>query len=164
MTGPCLTTGPYAYDPHVQVLWVEDIVDIENPTDDELALGIDLQDVYDLSDIIGWTIGSPPKQDGLWGAKAEQRLDKQVVPTSQLLFPAYLDGTDIRSLLRRGDAGHIVILPAGQYLDYPLSPVDVYQVKVTQAAVNHVLRGVAMVLVTFAVTTFADNVLVVATS
>lgn len=167
MTAPCSTTGPYAYDLNVQVLWVEAIADVLEPTDDEIATGADLQATYELSDITGWLVSTARPGDDNWSAREGQRIGQQSTSESQLIFPAYLDGQDIRSLLARGDAGYIVILPSGPYLEQPDAPVHVFKVRVAQISQLHQLRdgSSSTIRVTFAVSRFiGENVFVVETS
>lgn len=146
-------TGPYAYDLNVQVLWVASIADAQAPTDVEIATGVDLQAVYDLTDIIGWEIETDIIRDGEWGPQELQRLGEQKIPDSRLMFAADRAGQDIRVLLGRGDQGFIVILPSGPYLDHPTAPVNVYPVTVAQLAQQQRLRtgGGSVILVSFAI-------------
>lgn len=164
MTQPCDLVGPYAYDPHVQVLWVEAIVDVQAPTDDELALGVDLQALYDLTDIIGWEVDTDVIRDGKWGPFEEQRMGGQAVDDSRLMFAADLSGNDIRTLWTRGQVGNIVILPSGPYFDYPAAPVNVYPVRVAQLTQQQRLRsgGGSQILASFVVTArVGENVSVI---
>lgn len=164
MTVPCDLTGPYAYDPHVQVLWVDSIVDVQAPTDGEIALGVDLQEFYDLTDLIGWEVDTDIIHDGKWGPFEEQRMGEQKIEDSRMLFAADLAGNDIRTLWSRGDPGNIVILPSGPYLDHPTAPVNVYPVKVAQLTQQQRLRsgGGSLILVSFAVTArVGENVSIV---
>ena len=165
MSSPlCDLTGPYAYDLSVQVLWVASIADVQAPTDTEIATGVDLQAIYDLTDIIGWEIETEILKDGLWGPFQEQRMGEQSIPDARLIFAADRAGQDIRVLWNRGDAGYIVILPSGPYLDHPTAPVNVYPVRVAQLTQQQRLRtgGGSLILVTFAITARAgENVLVV---
>lgn len=164
MTAPCDLTGPYAYDLHVQVLWVATIVDVQAPTDNEIALGLDLQALYDLTDIIGWEADTDILRDGKWGPFEEQRLGEQKISDSRLMFAADLAGNDIRTLWARGDVGNIVILPSGEYLDHPTAPVNVYPVKVAQLTQQQRLRsgGGSQILVSFAITArLGENVQII---
>lgn len=165
MTQPCDLVGPYAYDPHVLVLWVEVISDVQAPTDDELALGVDLQALYDLTDIIGWEVDTDIIRDGKWGPFEEQRMGGQKVDDSRLMFAADLSGNDVRTLwTTQGQAGNIVILPSGSHLDYPAAPMNVYPVRVAQLTQQQRLRsgGASQILVTFTVTArVGENVLAV---
>jgi hypothetical protein len=155
MTLPCPQdlVGPYVYDFSVRVLWVENIVDAQNPTEDEILTGVDLTETYDLSDLVGWELQTEIIRDGIWGPFEEQRLGRESVQDAQIFFPAYRDGSDIRVLLQRGMEGFIVILPSGPYEDYPLAPVHVYPVIVAEIAQRHEIRsgGASMLLVTFAI-------------
>lgn len=158
-------TGPYAYDESVVVLWVATIADAQAPTDVEIATGVSLQPLYDLTDIIGWEIETEIIKDGIWGPFQEQRMGEQSVADARLMFAADRAGNDIRTLWGRGDAGYIVILPSGEYLDHPTAPVNVYPVRVAQLTQQQRLRsgGGSLILATFAVRErCGENVTVVA--
>jgi hypothetical protein len=145
--------GPYAYDESVVVLWVASIADVQAPTDVEVAAGLSLQPLYNLTDIIGWEIETEIIKDGKWGPFEEQRMGEQSISDSRLMFAAARDGNDIRTLWDRGDAGYIMILPSGPYLDHPTAPVNVYPVRVAQLTQQQRLRsgGGSLILVTFAI-------------
>lgn len=125
-------TGPYAYDLSIQALWVASIADVQAPTDVEIATGVDLQDNYDLTDIVGWEVTTQIIRDGKWLPFEEQRLGGQSLQDSAMLFAADRAGNDVRGLWARGDVGYIVLLPSGPYLDHPTAPVNVYPVRVAQ--------------------------------
>lgn len=166
MTTPCSfdLTGPYAYDLAIQALWVPSIVDVQAPTDVEIATGIDLQADYDLTDIIGWEVATEIIRDGKWLVFEEQRLGGQSMADSAFMFAADRDGDDIRQLWTRGDAGFIVLLPSGPYLEHPNAPVNVYPARVAQLTQLQRLRtgSGSTILVTFAITTrVGENVTVV---
>lgn len=164
MSTPCDLTGPYAYDLDVQVLWVPVILDAQAPTDVEIATGLDLQALYDLTDIIGWEVDTEIIRDGIWGPFQEQRLGEQSIADSRLMFAAGRDGNDIRTLWNRGDEGFIVILPSGPYLAHLTAPVNVYPVRVAQLTQQQRLRsgGGSQILVSFAIRARAgENVTVV---
>lgn len=164
MTAPCDLTGPYAYDLHVQVLWVPAVTDVQAPTDVEIATGVDLQVQYDLTDIIGWEIETNVIRDGIWGPFEEQRMGEQKIADSRLMFAAARDGDDIRTLWIRGEEGYIAILPSGPYLDHLTAPLNVYPVRVSQLTQQQRLRsgGGSSVLVSFVIRERAgENVLVV---
>lgn len=150
---PCDLTGPYAYDLNIQALWVESIVDVQAPTAAEIALGVDLQESYDLTDIIGWEIETEILKDGQWATFRRQRLGPQEIADSRMLFAADRSGADVRALWARGDVGNIVLLPSGPHLDYPAAPVNAYPVRVAQLTQQQRLRsgGGSVILVTFAV-------------
>lgn len=149
----CELTGPYAYDESVAVLWVASILDVQAPTDVEIATGVDLIPAYDLTDIIGWEIETEIIKDGKWGPFEEQRMGEQSIGDSRLMFAADRAGNDVRTLWSRGQAGNIVILPSGPYLEVPTAPVNVYPVRVAQLTQQQRLRsgGGSVILVTFAV-------------
>lgn len=155
MTFPCPfdLTGPYAYDLSVQVLWVSVIVDVDAPSEAEIATGFDLQADFDLTDIVGWEINTNIVVDGVWGPFELERLGKQNIGDTQLVFAADRDGLDIRTLLIRGEAGNIVILPSGPYVDHPTAPINVYPVTVAQLTQQQQLRtgGGSLIRVDFAV-------------
>lgn len=164
MVALCDLTGPYAYDLNVVVLWVASIADVEAPTDVEIATGISLQPTYDLTDIIGWEVETEIIKDGIWGPFEEQRMGEQSVADARMLFAAARDGNDIRVLWSRGQAGFIVILPSGDYLDHPTAPVNVYPVRIAQLTQQQRLRtgGGSIIAVTFAMTSrVGENVTVV---
>ena len=153
-TLPCSfdLTGPYVYDLNVQVLWTTSIMDVQAPTDVEVAAATLLNDTYDLTDIIGWEAETNIISDGEWGPWEEQRLGRQKVPTEALMFAAHRDGNDIRTLLTRGDLGWILILPSGPYLLHPTAPINVFPVRVAQLTQRQRLRdgGSSLILVNFA--------------
>lgn len=166
MTTPCPfdLAGPYVYDLNVVVLWVASIADVQAPTDVEIAAGISLQPTYDLTDIVGWEVDTEIIKDGKWGPFEEQRMGGQSIAEDRLIFAADRAGNDIRTLWNRGDAGYIVIMPSGEYLDYPTSPVNVYPVRVAQLTQRQQLRtgGGSLIIVTFAITSrVGENVLIV---
>jgi hypothetical protein len=164
VTVPCDLTGPYAYDLHVQVLWVPTIVDAQAPTDVEIATGVDLQATYRLTDIIGWEADTNVIRDGIWGPFEEQRMGEQKIADSRLMFAAARDGNDIRTLWIRGEEGNIVILPSGPYLQHLTAPVNVYPVRVAQMTQQQRLRsgGGSLILVSFIIRERAgENVIVV---
>jgi len=164
VTAPCDLTGPFVYDLNVQVLWVPVVLDPQAPTDVEIATGVDLQALYDLTDVIGWEVETDIIRDGEWGPFQEQRLGEQKIADSRLMFAGARDGNDIRTLWLRGDEGNIVILPSGEYLDHPTAPVNVYPVRVAQLTQQQRLRsgGGSLILVSFAVRARAgENVAVV---
>lgn len=134
MTTPCPfdLTGPYAYDLAIQALWVASIADVQEPTDDEIATGIDLQEFYDLTDIIGWEVATEIIKDGKWGPFEEQRMGRQSIQEAAMLFASDRAGADVRMLWTRGEVGNIVLLPSGPYLEHPTAPVNVYPVRVAQ--------------------------------
>lgn len=150
---PCDLVGPYAYDLSVVVLWVESIIDVQAPTDDEIATGLDLQALYDLTDIVGWEVETDIIKDDKWGPFEGQRLGEQKIADSRLVFAADRAGNDVRTLWVRGEPGNIVILPSGQYLDHPTAPVNVYPVRVAQLTQQQRLRsgGGSLIMVSFAV-------------
>lgn len=161
---PCDLVGPYAYDLSVQVLWIDTIADVQAPTDAEIATGLDLQVLYDLTDIVGWEVDTEIIKDGKWGPFEEQRLGEQSIADSRLIFAADRAGNDVRTLWARGDAGNIVILPSGPYLEHPTAPVNVYPVRVAQLTQQQQLRsgGGSLIRVVFAVTArVGENVLIV---
>jgi hypothetical protein len=141
VTAPCDLTGPYAYDLSIQALWVPTIVDVQAPTDVEIATGIDLQALYDLTDIIGWEVDTDVLRDGDWGPFEEQRMGEQKCADSRLMFAADRAGVDVRTLWIRGQEGNIVLLPSGHYLDHPTAPVNVYPVRVSQLTQQQRLRS-----------------------
>lgn len=164
MPCPFDLSGPYVYDLNVVVLWVETIADVQAPTDVEIATGVSLQPTYDLTDIIGWEVDTEIIKDGKWGPFEEQRMGEQSQNESVLLFAADRAGNDIRTLWNRGDVGNIVILPSGEYLDYPTAPVNVYPVRVAQLTQRQRLRtgGGSIIAVRFAITSrVGENVLIV---
>lgn len=166
MTTPCVfdLTGPYAYDLAIQALWVESILDSQEPTDDEIATGIDLQEFYDLSDIIGWEVATEIIKDGIWGPFEEQRMGRQSIQEAAMLFASDRAGSDVRMLWQRGDTGFIVLLPSGPYLEHPTAPVNVYPVRVAQITQLQRLRtgSGATLRVDFVITSrVGENVLVV---
>ena len=166
MSVPCSfdLTGPYVYDLNMQVLWVASIADVQAPTDVEIATGVDLQAMYNLTDIIGWEVETEIIKDGIWGPFQEQRMGEQSIADARMIFAAHRDGNDIRTLWNRGDTGYIVILPSGDYLDHPTAPVNVYPVRVAQITQQQRLRtgGASLILVTFAITArVGENVTVV---
>lgn len=140
MTEPCDLTGPYAYDLSIQALWVPSILDVQAPTDAEIATGVDLQATYDLTDIIGWEVETEVIRDGIWGPFQEQRTGEQSVADSRMLFAADRAGSDIRTLLARGQEGFVVLLPSGPYLLHPTAPVNAYPVRVAQLTQQQRLR------------------------
>lgn len=154
MSQPCDLVGPYVYDLNIQVLWVESIADVQAPTAAEIALGVDLQELYDLSDIIGWEVDTEILKNGKWGPFREQRLAQQEVADSRLLFASDRAGNDVRALWDRGDVGNIVFLPSGEYLDHPTAPVNVFPVRVAQLTQQQRLRsgGGSVLLASFAIT------------
>jgi hypothetical protein len=163
MVALCDLTGPYAYDLNIVALWVASIADVQAPTDTEIATGISLQPLYDLTDIIGWEVETEILKDGIWGPFQEQRMGEQSIADARMIFAAHRDGNDIRTLWNRGDTGYIVLLPSGEYLDHPTAPVNVYPVRVAQLTQQQRLRtgGGSLILVTFAITArCGENVLV----
>jgi len=155
--------GPYAYDLSVQVLWVDVIADVQEPTPEELTTGIDLQEIYDLTDIIGWEVTTEILKDGVWGPFEEQRLGRQSIQEAALMFAADRSGADVRILLQRGETGNIVILPSGPFLDHPTAPMNVYPVRVAQITQLQRLRtgGGSLLRADFAITArVGENVFV----
>lgn len=150
---PCDLVGPYAYDLSIQALWVATIADVQAPTDTEIALGVDLQLLYDLTDIVGWEVETDLLKDGIWGPFEEQRLGEQKVADSRMFFAADRAGNDVRTLWSRGQVGNIVLLPSGPYLEHPTAPVNVYPVKVAQLTQQQRLRsgGGSLIMVNFAI-------------
>lgn len=160
-------TGPYAYDPNIQALWVAAIVDVDEPTDDEIATGVDLQEFYDLTDIVGWEVKTEIIKDGIWGPFEEQRMGRQSIAESTMIFAADRAGSDVRMLWIRGETGFIVLLPSGPYLDHPSAPVNVYPVRVAQLTQQQRLRtgGGSLIQVDFVITSrVGENVMVVESS
>lgn len=156
-------TGPYAYDLSVQVLWVPSIANAQAPTAAEIATGVDIQAVYNLTDIVGWEIETNILTDGQWGPFELERLGKQNIGDTRLLCAADRGGADIRSLLSRGQDSFVVILSSGPYLDHPTAPVNVYPVTVAQLTQQQQLRtgGGSLIRVDFAVRArCGENVLV----
>lgn len=161
---PCTLVGPYAYDLNIQALWIEDVADPQEPTAAEIASGVDLQAVYNLTDIIGWEIKTELIRDGIWNSFEEQRLGRQSIADSSFILGADRSGYDIRLLLARGDAGFVALLPSGPHLDYPDAPVNIYPVRVAQLTQLQRLRtgGGSVIQVDFAITArCGENVLVV---
>lgn len=119
----------------------------------EIASGFDLMAEFDLTDIVGWEVETNIIVDGQWGPFELERLGKQLIGDTRLLFAADRDGLDIRMLLIRGDVGNIVILPSGPYLDHPNAPMNVYPVTVAQLTQQQRLRtgGGSVIQVDFAV-------------
>lgn len=157
-------TGPYAYDESIQALWVPFIADVDEPTDDEIATGVDLQESYDLTDIIGWEVKTEIIKDGVWGPFEEQRMGRQSIADATLIFASDRGGVDVRMLWVRGETGFIVLLPSGPYLDHPSAPVNVYPVRVAQLTQQQRLRtgGGSLIQVDFAITgRVGENVLIV---
>jgi hypothetical protein len=157
-------TGPYAYDLSIQALWVPAIVDVDAPTPEEIATGVDLQEFYDLTDIIGWEVKTEIIKDGIWGPFEQQRLGRQSIAESSMIFASDRDGMDVRILWMRGEPGFIVLLPSGPYLDHPFAPVNVYPVRVAQLTQHQRLRtgSGSVIQVDFAITNHVgENVLVV---
>ena len=152
-TLPCSfdLTGPYVYDWSVQIQWSTSIADVLAPTDVELAASTNLNN-YDLTDIVGWEPETNIINDGQWGPWEEQRLGRQRVPSEALVFAADRAGSDIRTLLTRGDVGWILILPSGPYLEHPTAPLNVFPVRVAQLTQRQRLRdgGSSLILVNFA--------------
>lgn len=150
----CDLTGPYAYDPHVQVLWGQ-VADPLAPTETEVFDAVTLNDApYHLTDIIGWEVESDILRDPPWRGFENQRVGGQRIAQSDLIFAADREGDDIRSLIERGDFGTILILPSGPYIDIPDAPLNVYPVRVAQVSQQQRLRtgGGSLLLVQFAVT------------
>lgn len=157
-------TGPYAYDLSIQALWVESIADVDNPTPDEIATGVDLQAFYGLTDIVGWEVKTEILKDGIWSPFEEQRLGRQSIADATLIFAADRDGVDVRMLWMRGDTGFILLLPSGPYLDHPFAPFNVYPVRVAQITQQQRLRtgSGSLIQVDFAITSHVgENVLAV---
>lgn len=153
MTMPCSfdLVGPYVYDWNIEFRWSLSIMDVQAPTDVEVAASVLLND-YDLTDIIGWEPETNIISDGEWGPWEEQRLGRQRVPTEALIFAADRAGNDIRTLLARGDVGWILALPSGPYLEHPTAPINVFPVRVAQITQRQRLRdgGASLLLVNFA--------------
>lgn len=161
----CTTTGTYPYDRNVTVLWVPTIANIYAPTAAEIAAGIDLRDTYNMTQIMGWQIVTAPV-GGTWGPFDRKRMGKQSIGETQLEFAAQLSQgvNDIRSLWARGENGFIIILPSGEYLNYPNAPVNVYPVRVAQLTQRQGVRatGASLILVSFVVTLpCGENVFIV---
>lgn len=155
-------TGPYAYDLNIQALWILSVADVDNPTSVEIATGVDLAD-YDLTDIIGWEIQTEVIRDGIWGPFEEQRMGRQSIRESTLVFASDRAGLDIRMLLYRGQPGFIALLPSGPYLDHPTAPINVYPVRVAQLTQQQRLRtgGGSLIQVDFVITRHVgENVMV----
>jgi hypothetical protein len=156
-------SGPYAYDLNIQALWVSVIADVDEPTDDEIATGIDLEG-YDLTDIVGWEVKTEIIKDGIWGPFEEQRMGRQSIADATLIFASDRAGVDVRMLWVRGETGFIVLLPSGPYLDHPTAPINVYPVRVAQLTQQQRLRtgGGSLIQVDFVITgRVGENVLVV---
>jgi hypothetical protein len=156
-------TGPYAYDLSIQALWVASIADVQEPTDDEIATGVDLQASYNLTDIVGWEVAIEIIKDGVWGPFEEQRMGRQSVQEAAMLFASDRAGADVRMLWTRGEAGFIVLLPSGPYLEHPTAPVNVYPVRVAQITQLQRLRtgSGSQLRVDFVITSrVGENVLV----
>lgn len=147
----CNLTGPYTYDPNIVVLWVPSINNIQIPTGGEIVTGTDLTSVYCLTDIVGWEAGTETIRDGIWGPFEEQRMGRQSIQESQLAFAADVNGNDVRTLWTRGQVGNIVLMPSGSYASHPLSPINVYPVRVSQLTQLQRLRtgGASIILVSF---------------
>ena len=159
MTYPCDELGPYAYDPNVHVLWVPTVTgigDVEAPTDTELTAGTELNDPYNLTDIIGWEVETNVIDKMVYGPIITQLAGVQRVADMQLIFAAdrvATPGADVRRLIARDDSGFIVLLPSGSFTDHPLAPMNVYPVDVAQVSQMHGLRqDASTVRVTFVLT------------
>ena len=149
----CSLVGPYTYDPNVIVMWQTNVANVQIPTGSEMATGTVLNNTYCLTDIIGWEIGTETIRDGIWGPFEEQRMGRQSIAESQLLFTADRAGNDVRQLWTRGEQGFIEILPSGPYADYPAAPINVYPVRVSQLTQLQRLRtgGGSLILVSFVI-------------
>jgi hypothetical protein len=161
MTTNCALTGPFTYDNNVVVMWASSIANVQIPTAAEIALAVDLQPIYNLTDLIGWEISTEIITDGIWGPFGEQRMGGQTIAQSSLVFAGSKDqgADDIRNLLTRGQAGFIIILPSGPYLQHTTSPVNVYPVRVAQITQQQQIRtgGGSLLFVTFAVTSLCGE-------
>jgi hypothetical protein len=154
MATPLVESTVYSYKATARVFWSTDITDIENVTRTELDDATDLS--CELGDILGWEIQADKIDAASWGVFAAQRIGKVVVPQSQLLLRADLDGVDIRTVLSRGVSGWVLILPTG---DVEARPMNVLPVTVNFMSQSVRMRGVAYVLADFAVTSRpAENV------
>lgn len=156
MSDPCDEFGPYAYDPHVRVLWSLSIADVLEPTDDELIAATDLNDDYNLTDIVGWEVESNIIDKMVYGPIITQLSGVQRVNGMQLIFAAdrvATVGADIRTLLSRDDEGFVVIMPSGAYTDHPFAPMNIYPTRVAQVSQMHGLRSPGSTIrVTFVLT------------
>lgn len=155
MTAPCTLTGTYPYDRNVVVMWLPTIANVQIPTSSEIVSGTDLGP-YNLTDIIGWEINSETIRDDIWGPFEGQRIGRQSIAESQLIFAADRSGLypDIRSLLTRGQPGFVGIFPSGPYVSYPSSPVNIYPVRVSQLTQQQRLRtGDGSLILTYFVVT-----------
>lgn len=161
----CETTGAYAYDPHVNILFTSTISDVEAPTEGEVAAATILHpSSFKLTDIIGWEVETGIIVAPPWGRFSAQRPGVQSVSRAELVFAADRAGDDIRTLLSRGVTGHVLILPSGPFLLHPDAPINVYPVTVSQVTQMQRLRnGGSLLLVSFAVRApVGENVVVVA--
>lgn len=136
----CATTGTYTYDRNVQALWIATVANVQAPTAAEVATGVDLQATYNLTDILGWEPDTEKLVSGDWGPFQKQRMGKQKVPDSALMFAAARNGADVRALWDRGDTGYIMLLPSGPYLEQTAAPVHCFSVRVSQITQRQQLR------------------------
>lgn len=147
MATPLAPANVYGHWRNTKVYWSDGISDISSVSRAELTTSTDLS--CEVTSIIGWEIASQVITDPQWGVFDAQRPGRTVVDPAQLLLKADRAGTDIRSLLSRGTAGWVLILPSGDVENHPM---NVYPVTVAMVSQPMRVRGAANVLVTFAVT------------
>lgn len=146
MTYPCDGLGPYAYDPNVRVMWTTTSLEVASPAATGVAGAVELNDTYNLTDIIGWEVERNVIDKMVYGPYVTQLAGVRRVSEMQLVFAAdriASIGADIRQLLAADDEGFVLILPSGSFSEYPLAPLNVYPVRVGQVSQLQGLRQAA---------------------
>lgn len=159
----CFDSGGYRYNPNVRILWTQDIVDVDAPTEAEIEAATDLiMPPYCLVEMVGWEVDTEIIQIRSYGPFLRQLPASQSVDVSRLVFTADIGGNDIRTLLTKDDEGFVLFLPSGPLVDYPTSPLNVFPARVAQLTQMQRLWESSKVVVSFAVTAaVGENVLAV---
>lgn len=147
MATPLVESEEYIYAGTARIYWSTSIVDISAVLRSELNAATDLSG--EVFEVVGWEIDSGIITDPEWSRFDNQRQGRLRVPQSELILKADRAGDDIRTILPRGTAGWVLILPSG---DVEGHPMNVYPVTVAGLPQSVRRRNLALIRVQFAVT------------
>lgn len=142
-----------------KIVWADDVADKNSPTRSEINAGTDV--TREVQNADGWVTESDnvetPDLDSEFTGKIPGRTSAE---DSSLAFYASEDGSDVRGLLSRGDAGYVMIFDGG---DVAGRKMRVFPVRVSSVGMPIDVEGgdAAVVNVAFAITSVpAENVAV----
>ena len=145
----------------VKVYWLPDVADTAAVTRAEITAGTDL--TPELDDWAGWSYSTTFIETKDAANRIRPKLAGPVsLDDSSMTFNGSQDGTDVRTVLTRGDVGYVLICDGG---DVATQPAELFPVEVgSVVAVRSLDSAPFKVRVDFGVTNVPQEVVLPATA